>query len=137
MSDGRHSFPSCRTGVRAVLGLPIHTGRVAVGSLNVYRNQPSEWSSGEIDALWAYATVIEGVFHAALQVRERGELAEQLQHALDHRVVIERAVGVTMGRDGIDAVTAFNKLRDVARSSERRVAEVAAELLAQIPGNLS
>ena len=42
-----------------------------------------------------------------------------------------------MGRDGIDAVTAFNKLRDVARSSERRVAEVAAELLAQIPGNLS
>lgn len=124
-------------GVRAVLGLPIHTGRIPVGSLNVYRNQPSEWSSGEIDALRAYATVIEGVLHAALQVRERGELAEQLQHALHHRVVIERAVGVTMGRDGIDAVTAFNKLRDVARSSQRRVADVAAELLAQIPGNLS
>src|SRR5438067_1671655 len=101
MSDGRHSFRSWRT---------REDGR----------------SSREIDALRAYATVIEGVLHAALQVRERGELAEQLQHALDHRVVIERAVGVTMGRDGIDAVTAFNKLRHVARSSERRVADVAA-----------
>jgi GAF domain-containing protein len=124
-------------GVRAVLGLPIHTGRLPVGSLNVYRDQPSEWSSAEIDALRAYATVIEGVLHAELQVRKRDELAEQLQHALDHRVLIERAVGVTMGREGIDAVTAFNRLRASARSSERRVADVAAELLAQIPGNLA
>jgi len=51
-------------------------------------------------------------------------------------VVIERAVGVRMGREGIDAVAAFNKLRGVARSSERKVADVAAELLARIPGNL-
>lgn len=124
-------------GVRAVLGLPIHTGRVPVGSLNVYRNQAGEWSAGEIDALRAYATVLEGVLLAALQQRESDELAEQLQHALDNRVLIERAVGVTMGRDGIDAVSAFNKLRDLARSSERRVADVASELLAQIPGNLA
>lgn len=122
-------------GVRAVLGLPIHTGRIPVGSLNVYRDQPGDWSPGEINALGAYATVIEGVLRAAFQVQERDELAKQLQHALDHRVIIERAVGVIMGRDGTDAVSAFNKLRDVARSSERRVADVAGELLAQIPGN--
>ncbi len=42
-----------------------------------------------------------------------------------------------MGRDGTDAVTAFNKLRDVARSSERKVSDVAKELLARIPGNLA
>lgn len=123
-------------GVRAVLGLPIHTAGAPVGSLNVYRDQPSEWSSAEIDALRAYATVLEGVLHGALQVREHSELSEQLQQALDRRVVIDRAVGVVMGRDGIDAVSAFNKLREAARSSQRRVADVAADLLAQIPGNL-
>jgi GAF domain-containing protein len=124
-------------GVRAVLGLPIHVGPVPVGSLNVYRDQPREWSTADIDALSAYATVIDGLLRSALQARTREELADQLQHALDHRVVIERAVGVIMGRDGIDAVTAFNKLRAAARSSERRVADVAAELLAAIPGNLA
>jgi GAF domain-containing protein len=123
-------------GVRAVLGLPIHAARIPVGSLNIYRDQPGDWSAEEVDALQAYATVIEGVLHAALQVRAHGELAEQLQHALDHRIAIDRAVGVLMGRDGLDAVSAFNRLRDVARSSERKVADVAADLLAQIPGNL-
>jgi GAF domain-containing protein len=123
-------------GVRAVLGLPIHADRVSVGSLNVYRDKPSEWSPEEVAALEAYATVIEGVLRSALQARESGQLADQLQHALDHRVAIERAVGVIMGREGIDAVAAFNKLRESARSSERKVADVAAELLARIPGNL-
>jgi GAF domain-containing protein len=124
-------------GVRAVLGLPIHIDPVQVGSLNVYQDRPREWSSEEVDALTAYATVIDGLLRAALQARGREELAEQLQHALNHRVVIERAVGVIMGRDGTDAVTAFNKLRDVARSSERKVSDVANELLARIPGNLA
>jgi GAF domain-containing protein len=123
-------------GIRAVLGLPIRVGPLPVGSLNVYRDQPSQWSTAEIDALSAYATVIDGLLRSSLRARNREELAEQLQHALDHRVVIERAVGVVMGRDGVDAVTAFNKLRDIARSSERKVVDVASELLARIPGNL-
>jgi AmiR/NasT family two-component response regulator len=61
----------------------------------------------------------------------RGRLVEQLQYALDHRVVIERAIGLLMGRAGdVDAVAAFNRLRDLARSQRRRVAEVAEEVLA-------
>lgn len=122
-------------GVRALLGVPIHADGIAVGALNVYRDQPGAWSDSEIAALQSYGTLIESLLRSALTARRRGELAEQLQHALDNRVVIERAVGVVMGRDDIDAVAAFNKLRQAARSSERKVAEIAAELLAQIPGN--
>jgi GAF domain-containing protein len=122
-------------GIHALLGVPIHADGIAVGALNVYRDQPGKWSDNEIAGLQAYGTLIESLLRAALTARRRGELAEQLQHALDHRVAIERAVGVIMGRDNIDAVAAFNKLRAAARSSERKVAEVAAELLAHIPGN--
>jgi GAF domain-containing protein len=122
-------------GVRAVLGVPIRTAEVPVGSLNVYRNHPSDWSRSEITALQAYAGLLESLLAAALQARDRGRLAEQLQHALNHRVVIERAVGVIMGRENIDAVTAFNRLRTIARSAERKVADVAGELLGEIPGN--
>jgi AmiR/NasT family two-component response regulator len=44
--------------------------------------------------------------------------------------VIERAIGLMMGRSGdLDAVAAFNRLRNVARSQRRRVAEVATDLL--------
>jgi AmiR/NasT family two-component response regulator len=48
-------------------------------------------------------------------------------------VTIERAIGLLMGRDGIDGVTAFNELRRTARSSRRRVSAVAEEVLAAHP----
>ncbi len=54
----------------------------------------------------------------------------QLQEALESRVVIERCVGLLMGRDGVDAATAFNELRDIARPNRRKVHELAAEILA-------
>ena len=122
-------------GVRAVLGIPLHVDRVPVGSLNVYRDEPGEWTESEIAALEGYAQLIEGFLHAALRAHEREELAVQLQHALNNRVMIERAVGVIMGRDRIGAVEAFDKLRRAARSRERKVADLAAELLADISGD--
>jgi GAF domain-containing protein len=122
-------------GVRAVLGVPLHADSVTVGSLNVYRDQPHEWTSGEMDALTAYSSLIAGLLQSALHAHQRERLADQLQHALNHRVAIERAVGVIMGRQNINAVEAFNQLRHQARSAQRPVAEIAAELLAEIPGN--
>lgn len=122
-------------GVRAVLGMPLHADRVPVGSLNVYRDRPHEWTDSEMAALTAYSSLVGSVLQTALHARERERLAEQLQHALDHRVVIERAVGVVMGRENINAVAAFNQLRHRARSAQRAVAGIAAELLAEIPGN--
>ena len=56
-------------------------------------------------------------------------MADQLQYALDYRVVIERAVGYLMGAHGLTAATAFNMLRRQARDTRRRVADVAAEVL--------
>jgi AmiR/NasT family two-component response regulator len=47
--------------------------------------------------------------------------------------VIERAIGLVMGRENLGPVDAFNQLRRTARSSERKVADVAAELLAELP----
>jgi GAF domain-containing protein len=119
-------------GVRSVLGVPVHVSGVAVGSLNVYRNRPERWDDSEISALEAHASVIETLLRGALQARERDRLAEQLQHALDNRVVIERAVGAIMARKRVNAVVAFNELRTTARSSQRKVADLAAEVLSGI-----
>ena len=115
--------------------MPLHADRVPVGSLNVYRDRRHDWTESEVAALTAYSSLVEGVLRTALHARERERLAEQLQHALDHRVVIERAVGVVMGRQHINAVAAFNQLRQRARNAQRTVADVAEELLAEIPGN--
>jgi GAF domain-containing protein len=136
---GDERWPALRpelpdAGVRAVLGVPIHVSGVPVGSLNVYRNRPSSWGDSEVSALRSYAGLIGSLLRNALHAREGERLAQQLQHALDNRVQIERAVGVVMGRERVDAVTAFNQLRDIARSGQRKVVDVAIELLQELPG---
>ena len=116
-------------GVRAVLGVPIRLGGVPLGTLDVYRREPYDWDPTEHRALDRYAEVMEIILTSALAAERAGELTHQLQYALDHRVVIERAVGYLMGRDRIDAVTAFNELRRTARAQRRKVGEAAQELL--------
>ena len=115
--------------VRAVAGIPILLSGSPVGTLNVYRNEPTEWDRSDVNALTAYGALIAEVLGTALAAQEHSTLAGQLQYALDYRVVIERAVGYLMGTHRLDAVTAFDLLRRRARDSRRRVADVAAEVL--------
>jgi GAF domain-containing protein len=120
-------------GVRAVLGVPLRVGGTAVGSLNVYYDRPHAWDQSEVQGLTEFNRIIESLLGQALLAHRHGEVVNQLQYALDNRVVIERAVGYLMGAEGLDAVTAFDRLRRMARASRRKVAEVANEVLARAP----
>ena len=115
--------------VHAVLGVPVRMGGVVVGTLDVYRDEPWEWADSEQSALLRYAEVVEATLSSAMAAHHAGELARQLQYALDYRVVIERGVGYLMALDGVDPVTAFNRLRRSARSTRSKVGQVAQELL--------
>jgi AmiR/NasT family two-component response regulator len=57
------------------------------------------------------------------------EKVEQLESALQRRGTIERAKGILMERHSVDEREAFEMLRDHARSSGRRVVEVAQSVL--------
>ena len=70
-----------------------------------------------------------------MAAQNAGELAAQLQYALDYRVIIERGVGYLMARDGIDSMTAFNRLRRSARDTQSKIGDVAQRLVStgQLP----
>jgi AmiR/NasT family two-component response regulator len=57
------------------------------------------------------------------------EKVEQLETALERRGVIERAKGIVMERHGVGERAAFEMLREQARSSGRRVVDVAQAVL--------
>jgi GAF domain-containing protein len=116
-------------GIASVLGCPLRLGGVPVGTLDVYRDEPYHWDESEHAALARYSDVVESTLTAAMAAQRAGELAGQLQYALDYRVVIERGVGYLMAQRGLDAGTAFNLLRRAARDQRRKIGDVAQSLL--------
>ncbi len=116
-------------GVRAVLGVPVHFGGVAIGSLNVYSAQCRVWDQSDYSALSTIESLIERLLTTAVFFERQEELIGQLQRALESRVVVERAVGVLMAVEEIEATDAFERIRRTARSSRRSVRDVAGDVI--------
>lgn len=116
-------------GVHGMIGVPTYLSGLPVGSLDVYLDRPHKWDRAEQSALRSYADVVGSLMEAALTAHQAGELAGQLNYALEHRVPIERGIGYLMARDGLDHADAFNRLRRSARNARRRIGDVAEELL--------
>jgi signal transduction protein with GAF and PtsI domain len=104
-----------------------------IGTLDVYARAPRDWDPSEVAALQAYGGLVASLLSASVTAQVKGRLADQLQAALEHRWLIEQAKGVVMGREQLDAQAAFERLRGVARSSTRRLADVAKDVTAGQP----
>jgi AmiR/NasT family two-component response regulator len=77
----------------------------------------------------AVQAAIEVAMRRYRDERRLWDKVEQLETALERRAVIERAKGILMERHGVDDGGAFSLLRDHARSSSRRVVDVAQAVL--------
>ena len=120
-------------GICAALSAPVEVDGSAIGTLDIYSSVPWDWDDSEMTALQTYAGLVASLLTAAVTAQVKGQLADQLQAALEHRWLIEQAKGLVMGREGLDAQAAFERLRQAARSSSRRLADVASEVTAGKP----
>jgi GAF domain-containing protein len=120
-------------GNHAALSVPVQVGGGPVGTLDVHVTAPREWDDSQVAALQAYAGLVASLLAAAGTARVRGRLADQLQGALEHRLLIEQAEAVLITREGLDGQAAFEWLRTAARSAGCAVVEVAGEVLGGAP----
>ena len=126
-------------GVCAALSVPVELDGGVIGTLDIYARVPRDWDPSEVAALQAYAGLVASLLSAAVTAQIKGRLADQLEAALEHRWLIEQAKGVLMGREDLDAQAAFERLRGAARSSTRRLADVARDVTGgqPLPANRS
>ena len=122
-----------KSDVLAAVSVPVELEGGPIGTLDLYSAKPREWDNSEVSALQAYAAIVASLLGAAVAAHATGRLAEQLQAALEHRSLIERAKGILMARDDIDAATAFERLRSAARSSRRPLTDVVRDAIAGKP----
>jgi GAF domain-containing protein len=123
--------PRCRrAGFAAVHAIPMRHGEQVIGAMNLYRTAAGRLdpATARIARRMAAVATIGLLQHRALHGQEL--LIEQLQTALDSRVVIEQAKGILAERFGTDTDTAFAVLRRRARDRSRPLAELARAVVA-------
>jgi hypothetical protein len=118
-------------GIRAALSVPVpvQVGGGPIGTLDLFAATPRRWDDSEVAAAHAYAGVVASLLGSAVAAHASSRLTNQLQVALDSRVLIEQAKGVLMAFEKIDAQTAFTRLRRMARNTSRPLLEVAREVI--------
>jgi transcriptional regulator with GAF, ATPase, and Fis domain len=117
------------SGFRSVTAVPLRLRNQTIGCLNLFGSTvgllaPEDRRLGQ--AMADVATI--GILQQR-SVHRNELLAEQLQHALTSRVAIEQAKGVLSERHQLDMNAAFNLLRRYARNNNRRLAELAMDVV--------
>ena len=118
-----------RLQVRGVLSVAVRLADQPVGTLDVCASQPRAWSVEEVEAVGAFAAVTAELVRAGVELAVREAELAQLRRALSSRVWIEQAKGVLAVTQGVTSEAAFQQLRARARSSRRRLADLAREVV--------
>ena len=111
------SDTAIRVGVAGVAGIPMRLAGETIGALNIDAAEPREWSDEDIAVAVVLADVATSYVINASKLRQQEQLSEQLQGALESRVVIEQAKGITAQQNSVSIDQAYQRMRGHARSN--------------------
>src|SRR3954447_23367680 len=110
---------------RSVHALPLRLRGRAIGALNLFHAVPGPLPGPDLALGQALADVATIGILQERAIRRGEVLNEQLQSALNNRVIIEQAKGVVAQLLGLGMDDAFGVLRNHARRYNQRLVEVA------------
>src|ERR1700685_314424 len=125
----RFATAATSAGFRTVEALPMRLRDQVVGALNLFRATPGPFEPGDLRIGPGRADVATIGLLQERNLRRSETIAEQLQAALNSRVVIEQAKGKLAERYDLAMDQAFALLRDHARETNQRLTETARNLV--------
>lgn len=116
-------------GFASVHAIPLRLREKTIGTLNLLREVIGELEPLDAIAAKAFADVATiGILHER-SMRESTLLSEQLQTALNRRIIIEQAKGFVAHTQSVSVDDAFTLIRNYARSHQLPISLVAAQLV--------
>jgi GAF domain-containing protein len=116
-------------GFHSAHALPMRLRGTIIGALNLFGAEPGALEQADIVAAQAFADVATIAILQHRAVHDAQMVNEQLNHALNSRIVIEQAKGVLAERTGFGMEEAFSRLRNHARNHNLRLVDVARDVI--------
>jgi GAF domain-containing protein len=114
---------------RSVHALPLRLRGETIGTMNLFHGQSGILPAADLVLGQALADVATIGILSERAIRSREVVTEQLQTALNHRVIIEQAKGVLAHQGNLTMAAAFDRLRGYARNHNARLSEVARKVV--------
>jgi GAF domain-containing protein len=114
----KYTAAALEVGVHSGLSFKLYTSKDTAGALNLFAFEPNVFDS-QAEAI---GSVLAAHAAAAILASRRGE---QLESALINRDLIGQAKGIIMERFKVDAIRAFDMLRELSQSSNTKLVAVA------------
>jgi GAF domain-containing protein len=112
-------------GFHSVHALPMRLRGTVIGALNLFNVEAGEMPSADVEAAQALADVATIAILQHRATLEAQVVNQQLQNALNSRIVIEQAKGMVAERESLNMEQAFSALRSHARNHNLRLVNVA------------
>ena len=126
---------AAQAGFAAVQALPMRLRSQVIGALNLFQATPGGLNHEDVRVGQALADVATIGLLQERSTRRGETLHEQLQAALNSRVVIEQAKGKLAERLGQDMDQAFTLLRSHARNRNLRLSDLAQAVIDGTPAD--
>src|SRR3954471_13076889 len=114
-----------KAGFTAVIAVPLRRRDATIGALKLFRDEPYDPTPDEMRLAQAFADIATIGILQQRSVHRSSVLAEQLQQALNSRVIIEQAKGILAERNSVAMGAAFLALRKYSRDHNMKLSEVA------------
>jgi GAF domain-containing protein len=119
-------------GFQAVHAFPLRLRQQVIGAMNVFgATKGGGFGDTDVTIMQALADVASIALIQERAIRRGELLTEQLQGALNSRVIIEQAKGAVAQARGISVDDAFASIRSYARSNNQRLTAVAHAIVAK------
>lgn len=116
-------------GFRSVHVWPLRYDTQVLGAVELYREAAGDYGDADARLAETLARLATIIIVRERRQRQAETLAQQLQRALNSRLVIEQAKGILAERRGIAIDEAFTVLRGYARSNQMRLAVLAHQVI--------
>lgn len=122
-------------GYRSVHAFPLRLRADKIGALNVFSRDVGGTLNLQDAAIVQALADVAAIGLLQERAIARGELlTEQLQGALNSRIIVEQAKGTLAQARGVSVAEAFELLRTYARSNHLRLSEVASAVVSNLAG---
>jgi GAF domain-containing protein len=121
-------------GVVSSLSLPLSVNGRTVGALNLYSGQRAAFAGPERRHAEAFAAQCAAALTLVLRQSNQAQVQQQLGTALASRSVIDQAIGILMAQQRCTADAAFDLLRQASQHRNRKLRDIAADIIANVTG---